>query len=321
MGKAIAKKTVRQRAEEQIEDKPSLKYRAEELQKREAATLRVTRIFSKFVFSASLVIGSLAVYKSLFAGEFGFTATENLILIEYIDKNTNKIEANFQTVGQTGKFDVNKIVLNGLTEQGYWYQASVDTTYDNKTYLAYEVWDNKHNSIEPSHGGAASFNFNGKTNIGDHFNLEMEINNGMLDIKAVDLNTGAFAKEHLKARGSMFVGSTTTDKNGYSTSIFREMWVNDHFDLREISPQIVKLVYPKINATSITLSKSIYAYEYQSYNAKHEPAFATRFDFDRTYLETKPKYFVSSKNNIFFGGVEVGVSSDVFVTQGYSKSH
>ena len=78
MGKAIAKKTVRQRAEEQIEDKPSLKYRAEELQKREAATLRVTRIFSKFVFSASLVIGSLAVYKSLFAGEFGFTATEAL---------------------------------------------------------------------------------------------------------------------------------------------------------------------------------------------------------------------------------------------------
>ena len=76
--------------------------------------------------------------------------------------------------------------------------------------------------------------------------MEQTIKDGVVTFTAKDLDTGAIAKKESKAVGSIFVANKSYSKNGYSTSMSREMWVNRSFQIKTITPQEVQLTYPKL---------------------------------------------------------------------------
>lgn len=163
------------------------------------------------------------------------TSKENLKMVEYINKNTQILKAEFKPVEQRGYVTSNTILLNGLTDAGYWYQGGIATTHGNKIYLAYDVFNDEGVSIDPKWGGG-HVNFDKKVNLGDTFQIEVTIKNGIVSVVGKDENTGAVAKKDFQAVGNTFVATSKDNKKGLSTSIFREMWVTESFDTKEIVP-------------------------------------------------------------------------------------
>ena len=106
---------------------------------------------------------------------------ENILMIEYINKNTNKLEAEFKTVAQKGKVETNTVLLNGVTDNGYWYQGGIRISRGNVITLHYDIWDDKNND-------SVNVSFDKPVKIGDRFNISLEIDNGVITLKGKDLD-------------------------------------------------------------------------------------------------------------------------------------
>ena len=107
-----------------------------------------------------------ALREGIKAGE----SNENLQMLEFIGKNTNTLKAEFKTVEQRGYVLDNSVLLNGLTDKGYWYQGGVVTDHGNNIYVTYEIWNDKGISIEPK--SPAGMSFCGKVEFDKEVNLE-----------------------------------------------------------------------------------------------------------------------------------------------------
>ena len=123
-------------------------------------------------------------------------------------------------------------LVNGLTNQGYWYQVGL--AYDWPTInggnlpgfnMAYEVFNNSGASIFPSNGGGVA-PFSGTVNPNDIVNLSLVLSSGSICLEASDYETSASASQCLTPVGSYFVGdpSSPANNNGFFTGLMTEWY-------------------------------------------------------------------------------------------------
>ncbi len=235
---------------------------------------------------------------------------ENLKMIEYIDKDTNLMEAEFKVIEQSKHVEANTVLLNGLTDKGYWYQGGVRITDANQIVLRYDFFNDKGKIYN-----SGNVRFNEEVSPGDTFHLELEIKDGVIRINAKDLNNGAYANKTTEAVGNAFVANKESDENGFSTSIFREMWVRESYNTTSIISQNIELVYPKIETAYLSVDREIYAKDSDTYGDA-KPQAATGYDFGRVDLSTEPRYLIPESPDSLLNHINVTASGNVFYTQG-----
>ncbi|MGD0728843.1 MAG: hypothetical protein ABR981_02090, partial [Candidatus Micrarchaeaceae archaeon] len=116
-------------------------------------------------------------------------STENLQMIEYINKKTDKVEFKTEAISIPGNFNTNCVVANGLTDKGWWYQFSLQVKGE-KITAGYMIWDNKGNVNYPAKG-SENIPFNGGVNLNDKFDLKLEIKDGFVTGTVIDIFTNA----------------------------------------------------------------------------------------------------------------------------------
>jgi hypothetical protein len=156
--------------------------------------------------------------------QIGLTLTQDFSSLAY----------NVTAVAQSSSDGVGPAyLLNGLTDQGYWYQVGVsydwpysDGGYDSGFNVNYEVFDSSGNSIFPANGGGGLASFSGKVHDGDLVALSLRISGGSVALSARDLATGASAAESYGDEGAFeFVGlSQAGNGNGFFTGLMTEWY-------------------------------------------------------------------------------------------------
>ncbi len=123
-------------------------------------------------------------------------------------------------------------LLNGLTNNGYWYQVGVSFDWPNLGggyapgfALNYEVFNPSSVSIFPSEGGGLG-NFSGSVSSGDTVALKLYFSGGNVIMSANDLTSGATASVSYSDKGATtFVGLTTpANSNGFFTGLMTEWY-------------------------------------------------------------------------------------------------
>ena len=122
-------------------------------------------------------------------------------------------------------------LLNGLTDNGYWYQVGVAYNWPYSTgghvsgyEMNYEVFDSAGNSIFPSKGGGGTF-FSGPVSSGDVVLLSLRFSGSDVVMSAYDWQTGSSASESYSATGSEFIGlSAKSNSNGFFTGLMTEWY-------------------------------------------------------------------------------------------------
>lgn len=129
-------------------------------------------------------------------------------------------------------------LLNGLTDQGYWYQVGVNYDWPYQTggynagfHMIYEVFDSGGNSVFPASGGGGSADFSGQVRSGDNVLLNLYLSGGNVVLFVKDWDTGAWASETYTAFGSKFIGlSDSGNSNGFFTGLMTEWYhVNAYY--------------------------------------------------------------------------------------------
>ena len=133
-------------------------------------------------------------------------------------------------------------LLNGLTNEGYWYQVGLSydwpfvgqNGYNPGFNVNYEVFNSSGRSIDPANGGGGLLHFSGTVNPGDHVLLSLYFNNGMVYMDAEDVNTSAYADASFSAYGAdEFIGDTSGagNSNGFFTGLMTEWYhVNEYYN-------------------------------------------------------------------------------------------
>ncbi len=138
-------------------------------------------------------------------------------------------------------------LLNGLSNQGYWYQVGISWNWPNANgghnsgfSLNYEVFDSGGNSVFPASGGGGLATLSGAVNEGDIVLLSLSFSGGNVVMYAFDWNTSASAQEAYTAHGATtFVGQTggPDNGNGLFTGLMTEWW-HSTASIGTISPVI-----------------------------------------------------------------------------------
>lgn len=125
-------------------------------------------------------------------------------------------------------------LLNGLSDQGYWYQVGLSWNWPYSTggynpgfNLNYEVFNSTGQTVFPITGGGGLVSYTGAVNEGDSVLLSLSFSNGQVIMYSKDWNTGASAVENYSAQGSStFVGLTgqTANSNGFFTGLMTEQY-------------------------------------------------------------------------------------------------
>lgn len=142
---------------------------------------------------------------------------------------TDKLEYQIKAVSQKEGADEIAYLVNGKTDQKWWYQVGV--LYTNKAGggfgFGYELWDNT--GKDPI--GRRVVDFSKMVNEGDDIVIRLEIKGDKVYGTATDLN-GAIAKCEFPAHGTVFVGG---DDLGYFTGpmieSFSEKTADSYADL------------------------------------------------------------------------------------------
>lgn len=123
-------------------------------------------------------------------------------------------------------------LLNGLSDQGYWYQVGLSWNWPYTTggynpgfNLNYEVFNSTGQSVFPMSGGGGFVSYSGAVNEGDSVLLSLYFSNGQVIMYSQDWNTGATASENYSSEGSStFAGLTgqTSNSNGFFTGLMTE---------------------------------------------------------------------------------------------------
>ena len=117
--------------------------------------------------------------------------------------------------------------LNGLTDNGDWYQLSLTSDSSNGAFsMKYQNWGKEKARGEMGNNNAVStppteVAFSGPVNSGDKVNLTLKINDGTVNMRAHDINTGASAEKSFSSDGgTRFIGSKI--QNGFFTGLMSE---------------------------------------------------------------------------------------------------
>jgi hypothetical protein len=255
-------------------------------------------------------------------------AEDNLLLIEYINKDCKQVEAIREGGARFTKPNGDKkvngegeyAVANGLTNRGFWYQAAVEENGADKTpVMVYTVFNNKGEFVT-----TGAINFNKEVDISHGFRFGVSIDtNGMISMYAVDLDNGATAEKRVPCGGEYFVGSNKANNYGFSTSLFREKWVDSKFRLGSLSPVKITLVSPQIETANFALVKTGYptVNRVEAHGQKHAvlvDSCVVPVEHSSIFLKlgnTPKTYFMpSAQESLVF--VKFTVSRSMFLTQG-----
>lgn len=163
--------------------------------------------------------------------QIGMTFTQSFTSLAY---NVTAIEQSDPSSGTGPAY-----LLNGLSNQGYWYQVGLSWNW-NPGYtpgtgfdMNYEVFNSSGNSIFPANGGGGLQSFNGPVNQGDTvlLNLYFSSTYGVV-LLAKDYNTGSTTYMTYSAEGaSQFDGdaSNTANSNGFFTGLMTEWYHSSPF--------------------------------------------------------------------------------------------
>jgi hypothetical protein len=168
---------------------------------------------------------------SAYDEQLGMTFTQSFTSLEY---NVTAVIQTDTTL-DTGP----AYLLNGLSNNGYWYQVGVSwnwspgqtpgTGFD----MNYEVFDPAQNSIFPTSGGGGVQAFSGSVNDGDLVTLNLYFKSpNTVVMQAEDVITGAFASVTYSAEGATyFTGSPSAvaNSNGYFTGLMNEWYHGNPF--------------------------------------------------------------------------------------------
>lgn len=161
----------------------------------------------------------------LYDEQFGLTFTGSFTSLAY-DVNAT---AQFDPSGTGPAY-----LLNGLTNQGYWYQVGLSYNWPTGTGLVnngfminYNVFGPDGSILWPSNGAGGVIPLNGPVNPGDHVRLELYFSNGNVVMYGYDLNTSASASTTYNAEGATeFVGSpsSSVSSSGFFTGLMTEWY-------------------------------------------------------------------------------------------------
>ncbi len=163
--------------------------------------------------------------------QLGMTFTQSFTALEY---NVTAVEQMDATL-DTGP----AYLLNGLSNNGYWYQVGVSwnwspgqtpgTGFD----MNYEVFDPAQNSIFPTSGGGGVQAFSGTVNDGDLVTLNLYFKTpDTVVMEAEDTSTGAFSTVTYSAEGATYFAGLPTavaNSNGYFTGLMNEWYHGNPF--------------------------------------------------------------------------------------------
>jgi len=124
-------------------------------------------------------------------------------------------------------------LLNGLTDQGYWYQVGIAWNwaqsgggYSPGFKFLYEAWNPSGSSVYPVVGGAGLKNYTSKINAGDSVLLNLYFSNNQVVMYSKDWNTSATASVNYTASGgAIFVGLPgQCNSNCYFSGLMTEQY-------------------------------------------------------------------------------------------------
>jgi hypothetical protein len=181
--------------------------------------------------------------------QIGMTFTQSFTSLAY---NVTAVKQSDPTSGTGPAY-----LLNGLSDQGYWYQVGLSWNWNPGNTpgtgfgLNYEVFGPNGDSIFPTNGYGGLESFSGPVNVGDTVLLNLYFSSiyGVV-MFAEDYNTGAVASQSYSAEGgSEFIGlsSNTANQNGFFTGLMTEWYHSSPF-YGNISP--VKYSDPSFGLTS-----------------------------------------------------------------------
>jgi hypothetical protein len=233
---------------------------------------------------------------------------QNIKLFSTFKDDLKLIKVRVKSVKQPGAFD-SAVLLNGVTENQVtgnceWYQGGI-INLEGQTFFTYEVWDRKGVSIIPKGNITAIIPFNSTIKPKDELELSLKIGNGYVMIEVKDLDNGAHKEIKFGTLENVFKGGDTKVPTAlystqfYSTSVFRELWVPENFDIGTLSTQKIKIVAPEdFSNSSLGAERTIYL---RSYGSKIKSSENHRTGFSSMDL-----------SDIFFRNVFVGFTSDEF---------
>jgi hypothetical protein len=238
-----------------------------------------------------------------------------LHIVEYIGKDCKRREGTVEFTKQSGNIEGNVAVANGLTNKGTWYQAGVKD-YGNQIVMVWDLFDSKGSVIK---NGNVPFNM--QVDRTHKFYFELSIGEGKVSMYAQDLNNKAESKAHFSAEGEYFIGSKKCNENGYSTSLFRELHIGEDFNTKELSPQKITLMYPKIETTTVMIVRTSKTEEPMWWLKTKGIKEQTRYTTGPIDIGLDPKQFIifipRHNKEKAFDSIQVTVSKEGFVTQGH----
>ncbi|MCL5423751.1 MAG: hypothetical protein M1385_01545, partial [Candidatus Marsarchaeota archaeon] len=103
--------------------------------------------------------------------------------------------------------------LNGLTNNGRWYQCALQYT-NNRYYMIYMIWGGQ------NEGPGKRVPFNGNVDTGDKIDIKMNVKDHKIYMELHDLNTGAIVKKSFNEDADFFVGKKFS--HGFYTGLMTE---------------------------------------------------------------------------------------------------
>lgn len=200
-------------------------------------------------------------------------------------------------------------LVNGLTDQGYWYQVGLSYQWPMTNgqvnlgfSMNYEVFDPSQASIDPYNGGGGIQAFNGTVNAGDTVLLSLGFSQGSVIMRAMDWQTRAIALQPFTAfaNNRVFIGlaSNLANRSGFFSGLMTEQYhYNRYFgtgspvtysvsgtkissawmwmDEWNTNPNIFELVFSANTTSPVSLSESVG--HYFTSNGTAEIASSNRF--------------------------------------------
>lgn len=162
---------------------------------------------------------------SPFDEQVGVTFTQNYSMLAF----------NVSAVAYTDNGIGPGFLVNGLTDQGYWYQVGLSYNWPlmsgavNPGFnMNYEVFSPGPSSIYPADGGGGLQPFNGTVNTGDSVLLSLSFSQASVVMKAIDWQTRSVSQQSYPAYSDnkVFVGlaSTPAQSDGFFSGLMTEQY-------------------------------------------------------------------------------------------------
>lgn len=125
-------------------------------------------------------------------------------------------------------------LLNGLSNEGYWYQVGLAYDWDGTNSgfgFVYEVFSQSRASIFPTNGQGGLSPYSGTVSAGDDVLLNLYFSGGNVIMHSYDYDSGASASQSYYAYGTQFLGLiNSASAQGFFTGLMTEQYhVNAYY--------------------------------------------------------------------------------------------